>query len=39
MKFTITPLDPPDGTMPTIERQQPTLLASPDTDKGINLGK
>jgi serine protease Do len=39
MRFTITPLDPPDGNMPTIERQQPALLAAPDTDRGINLGK
>ena len=38
MKFTITPLDPPDGTMPTIERQPPTFLASPDAAKGLNLG-
>jgi serine protease Do len=39
MKFTITPLDPPDGTMPTIERQNPTILGSSDEGKGINLGK
>ena len=38
MKLTITPLDPPDGTMPTIERQNPTILSS-DEGKGINLGK
>ena len=38
MKFTVTPLDPPDGTMPTIERQPPTILGSSDEGKGINLG-
>ena len=38
MKFTVTPLDPPDGTMPSIERQNPTILSS-DEGKGINLGK
>jgi serine protease Do len=39
MKLTITPLDPPDGSMPTIERQpDPTRLSS-DEGKGFNLGK
>ena len=38
MKLTITPLDPPDGTMPTIERQPPTILGSSGEGKGINLG-
>ena len=39
MKFTVMPLDPPDGTMPTIERQAPTILGASDEGKGINLGK
>ncbi len=39
MKFTITPLDPPDGTMPTIERQPPTILGSSGDGSGINLGQ
>jgi hypothetical protein len=38
-EFTVTPLDPPDGSAPTIERQQPTLLASPDAKTGIGLGR
>jgi serine protease Do len=39
MKLTIMPLDPPDGGMPTVERQAPTILGSSDEGKGINLGK
>jgi serine protease Do len=39
MKFTITPLDPPDGTMPSIERQNPAILGSSGEEKGFNLGK
>jgi serine protease Do len=38
MKLTITPLDPPGGTMPSIERQNPNFLSS-DEGKGFNLGK
>ncbi len=38
MKLTITPLDPPDGTMPSIERQPPAILYS-DEPRGLNLGK
>jgi serine protease Do len=38
MKLSVTPLDPPDGTMPTIERQQPAILSS-DERKGLNLGQ
>ena len=34
MKFTVTPLDPPDGAMPTIERQSPpTILGASDSEK------
>lgn len=39
MKFRIIPLDPPDGTMPTIEREAPTILGSSGNGKGINLGQ
>ena len=39
MKFTVMPLDPPDGTMPTIERQPPTILGDSGERKGINLGQ
>ena len=36
MKLTVMPLDPPDGTMPSIERQPPTILT--EERKGLNLG-
>ena len=39
IKLTVTPLDPPDGTMPTIERQPPTILGFSGEEKGINLGR
>ncbi len=38
MKFIVLPLDPPDGTMPTIERQPETILGASE-EKGIYLGK
>jgi serine protease Do len=38
IKLTITPLDPPDGTMPSIERQEPPILGSSRGGNGINLG-
>ena len=37
LQLVITPLDSPDGTMPTIERQVPAILSS-DERKGLNLG-
>ncbi len=37
MKLTVLPLDPPDGTMPSIERQPPTILSAEER-KGLNLG-
>jgi serine protease Do len=39
IKLNVMPLDPPDGTMPTIERQEPAILGSSDDGKGLNLGK
>ena len=36
MKLAVTPLDPPDGTMPTIEREPPAILSS-DEQKGLNI--
>ena len=42
-EFTVTPTDPPDGSMPTIERQPPTTLdvypAAKAGDKPIGLGQ
>ena len=39
-EFTVTPTDAPDGSMPTIERQQePPTLGSSGERKGINLGQ
>ena len=38
-EFTITPTDPPDGSMPTIERQPPTILDTSPNGKGISLGQ
>ena len=37
VKLTVMPLDPPDGTMPTIERERKPILSSEPT--GLNLGK
>ena len=37
VRLTVMPLDPPDGTMPSIERQPPTILSSEER-KGLNLG-
>ena len=39
IKLTVTPLDPPDGTMPSIERQQPAILGSSRDGSGLNLGQ
>ncbi|MEO6784963.1 MAG: S1C family serine protease [Chthoniobacteraceae bacterium] len=44
IKLTVTPLDPPDGTMPTIERQEPLdnidrILGSSRDGTGLNLGR
>jgi len=38
IKLTVTPLDPPDGTMPSVERQQPAVLGSSGDGSGLNLG-
>lgn len=38
-EFSITPTDPPDGSMPTIERQAPTILGASDWDKPVGLGQ
>jgi serine protease Do len=38
-EFTITPLDPIDGSTPTVERQTETILGSSAEDRGINLNK
>jgi serine protease Do len=38
MKLTIMPLDPPDGTMPTIVREPVPVLSS-EEPRGLNLGK
>ncbi len=38
MKVTVMPLDPPDGTMPTIVRE-PTPILSSDEPRGLNFGK
>jgi serine protease Do len=38
MKFTITPLDPPGGAMPTIERQKP-IIPPLDEGAGFTFGK
>ena len=38
MKLTVTPLDPPDGSMPTIEREPPAIRSA-DERNGINLGR
>lgn len=35
--LTLTPIDPPDGSVPTIERQPPPILGSSDSEKGIRL--
>jgi serine protease Do len=35
LKFTVVPADPPDGTMPSIERQEPPIPVS--SRDGINL--
>lgn len=37
MKFTLKPLDPPNGTMPSIERQEPAVIGSSDDAKAIRL--
>ena len=37
MKFTIVPVDPPDGSMPSIEREALPVLGSSQDLKGINL--
>lgn len=39
MKFTITPLDSPDGTMPTIEREPPLIPPTGDNRGKIGLGR
>ena len=31
------PLDPPNGTMPSIQKQAPTILGSSDERKELNL--
>jgi serine protease Do len=36
-QFTVTPIDPPDGSVPTIERQPPAVLGSSDSEKGNRL--
>jgi len=38
-QFTVTPVDPEDGSMPTVERQSPTLLDSIGGLPRINLDK
>ena len=38
IKLTIMPLDPPDGTMPSIERQKP-IIPSPGDGTGFTIGK
>ncbi len=38
MELTILPLDPPDGSMPTIEREKTPVLSS-EGPAGLNLGK
>jgi serine protease Do len=35
--LTLTPIDPPDGSVPTIERQPPPILGASDAEKGIRL--
>ena len=37
-KLTVMPLDPPNGTMPSIEKQNP-IIPSPDDGKGFTFGK
>ncbi len=37
-KLTVMPLDPPNGTMPSIQKQAPTILGSSDERKELNLG-
>ena len=39
VKLTLTPLDPPDGTMPTIEREPPLIPPTGDKRGIIGLGK
>ena len=39
VKLTLTPLDPPDGTMPTIEREPPLIPSTGDKRGIIGLGK
>ena len=39
VKLTLTPLDPPDGTMPTIEREPPLIPHTGDKRGIIGLGK
>ena len=36
-KLTVMPLDPPNGTMPSIQKQAPTILGSSDERKELNL--
>jgi hypothetical protein len=38
MEFSVTPIDPPDGSMPSIERQSPPGLGATGTGKPIGLG-
>ena len=39
VKLTVTPLDPPDGTMPTIEREPPLIPPTGDKRGIIGLGR
>lgn len=39
MKLKVTPLDPPDGTMPTIEREPPLIPPTGDNRGKIGLGR
>ncbi|MEQ1850016.1 MAG: S1C family serine protease [Chthoniobacteraceae bacterium] len=38
-EFSVTPTDPPDGSMPSIERQLPPALGASGLEKPLGLGK